>query len=146
MSHPIPYKWIPKNRDKYIGDLSDIWVRSSWEKKAMVFFDATPSILKWSSEELVIPYISPVDGKPHRYFVDFVVEYMTKQGERKKALVEVKPKMQCKPPVKKSKVTKRYIQETVTYMTNEAKWAAAKDWCSKRGYVWMILTEDDLGV
>jgi hypothetical protein len=105
--------FIPRNPQKYIGDASRIFYRSSWEKKCMVFFDNNPSILKWSSEETVVPYISPVDNRPHRYFLDFTVMFKTRTGEIKRAIVEVKPAAQTKPPVNRKK-TQRYLEEVKT--------------------------------
>jgi len=52
-------KYTPKNPNKYAGDPSKIIYRSLWERKFMVFCDETASVLKWSSEEISIPYFSP---------------------------------------------------------------------------------------
>lgn len=112
----------------------------------MIFLDTNPAILEWNSEEVIIPYISPIDNHAHRYFVDFSVAYKTKDGQIKKALVEVKPFKQTMPPEKRSRNTKQFIAEVSTYAVNQAKWAAAKDWCAKKGYEWMVLTEKELGI
>lgn len=146
MPNYLQGKFTPKNPSKYVGDVSNIIYRSSWELKVMIFFDTNPNILKYGSEELIIPYISPVDNLPHRYYTDFAVQYKTKLNEIKKAIVEIKPLSQCKPPEMKSKVTKRYITETKTYLVNQAKWKFAKEWCSKNGWDFLILTEKDIGV
>ena len=138
-------KFTPKNPDKYAGDATKITFRSGWEKKAMVFFDTNPAILKWNSEEKIIPYISPLDGRAHRYFPDFLVAVKTKTGEVKKIMVEVKPLKQCSPPTQK-KQTKRLITETHTYLVNQAKWDAAKAWCDKNGFGFQLLTEIELGI
>jgi hypothetical protein len=137
--------YVPRNPSKYVGDLSKIYYRSGWERKCMIFFDTNPSILQWSSEETVIPYISPVDGRMHRYFVDFTVKYKTRTGQVKKAIVEVKPEAQTKPPTQKKK-TKRFIQEVMTYSVNTAKWKFASEWAADRGFEFKILTEKDIGV
>lgn len=138
-------KFSPKNPDKYVGDPTKITFRSSWERRAMIFFDTNPSILKWASEEIAIPYISPVDNLPHRYFPDFLVKYKTRDGIEKKMMVEIKPLAQCSPP-KGTKKTKRLITETTTYMINMSKWDAAKKYCAKNGYEFTILTEKELGI
>lgn len=111
----------------------------------MVFFDNNPSILKWSSEETVVPYISPVDNRPHRYFLDFTVMFKTRTGEIKRAIVEVKPAAQTKPPVNRKK-TQRYLEEVKTYSVNQAKWKYAKEWALDNGFEFMILTEKELGL
>lgn len=137
-------RFVPTNPSKYRGDPTAIFFRSGWERKAMVFFDTHPQILEWSSEEVIIPYVSPVDGRPHRYFPDFYVKRQTNSGQIIRSLVEVKPLKQTKPPEKKSRVTKTFINEVQTYAINTAKWESARQFCSKRGLEFMILTENEL--
>lgn len=138
-------KFTPKNPSKYVGDVNNIIYRSSWELKVLIYLDRTPAILKYSSEETVIPYISPVDNRPHRYFLDFTVLFKTKDGIVKRAIVEVKPKAQTLPP-KVQKKTKRYLNEVKTYAVNTAKWKYAQEWADKNGFLFLILTEKDIGV
>lgn len=137
--------FVPKNPSKYAGDVNAIKYRSGWERKAMVFFDENPSILKWSSEELIIPYISPVDNLPHRYFVDFLIRVKTREGKEQNIVVEIKPHAQCHPP-KQKKQTKRMITEMTTYLVNQAKWSAATEWCKKNNATFQILDEYGLGI
>jgi hypothetical protein len=111
----------------------------------MLFFDNNPSILKWSSEETIIPYISPVDNRPHRYYLDFTVMYKNRKGEIKRAIVEVKPEAQTRLPTSKRK-TQRYLQEVKTYTVNQAKWKTAQEWALDRGFDFMLLTEKHLGI
>ena len=99
-------KFHPTNRTKYKGDVTSIVYRSLWERKFMVYLDTNPDILEWGSEEIVVPYISPIDGKRHRYFPDFYVK--TINGDH--FIVEIKPKYQTKPP-RKSKSKSRYLRE-----------------------------------
>ena len=66
-------KYRPTNKRKYKGDVNSIVYRSLWERKFMVYLDTNPDITEWGSEEIVIPYVSPLDGKRHRYFPDFYV-------------------------------------------------------------------------
>lgn len=137
--------FIPSNPNKYVGDVNNIRYRSGWEKRAMVWFDTQPSILKWGSEEVIVPYISPADNKVHRYFPDFLIQYQTRAGDIKKMLVEIKPAAQCVPPKQKKK-TARMINEVTTYLINQAKWEAAKAWCADKGIEFRVLTEHDLGI
>lgn len=137
--------FTPNNKSKYVGDVSNIVYRSSWEKKFMIWADNNPSILHWASEEFPIIYYSPVDQKMHRYFVDFIIHYKTNDGEEKRALIEIKPKSQTKVP-RKSKNQERYLEEVVTYTINDAKWKAARDWASARGMEFIIITEKELGI
>lgn len=141
----MAYKGIfkPENYSKYIGDPTKITYRSMWERKFMKYCDSSSNVLRWSSEEVVIPYMSPLDNKPHRYFVDFLVEINTPEGI-KTWLVEIKPKKQCTEPKKKSRVTRGYITEVKTWIVNKAKWEAAKRVSDAKGWEFKILTEDDL--
>ena len=102
------------------------------------------NILKWGSEELSIPYYSPIDNKKHKYFPDFIVEMKNKNGSTKMVIIEVKPKKQTQPPKKPKRKTKNYINECVTYTVNEAKWDAANKFCKNRDWDFIILTEDDI--
>ncbi len=92
--------FTPKFPEKYIGDVNNIVYRSGWEQKVMKYLDENINVLKWSSEEIVIPYISPIDNRPHRYFVDFYMEAIGRDGKIKKVLMEVKPHKQTQPPEK----------------------------------------------
>jgi hypothetical protein len=145
MSRYLQGTFVPKHPEKYIGDITKISFRSSWERRAMLWFDEQPNILRWNSEEIIIPYISPLDGKPHRYFPDFLVEVKKADGKIVKTLVEIKPAAQCVPPTQKKK-TKRMITEMQTYMVNQSKWAAARDWCKRNGIEFLILDEFGLGI
>jgi len=53
-------KYSPKNTNKYLGDPTKIFYRSLWERRVMVHLDDNPSVIGWSNEEIVIPYLSPV--------------------------------------------------------------------------------------
>lgn len=134
----------PLNPKKYIGDPTNIVYRSGWEKKFMSWLDTKESVTAWSSEEVIIPYISPVDNRPHRYFVDFYVETVGSNGETKKMLIEVKPRVQTQEPKSPKRRTKRYITEVVTYGVNQAKWKAAEEYCRKKGWEFKIITESEL--
>tara|TARA_B100001996_G_scaffold315039_1_gene257814 strand:+ start:33 stop:356 length:324 start_codon:yes stop_codon:yes gene_type:complete len=107
----------------------------------MLWCDQTPSVQEWGSEEIAIPYISPADGKRHRYYPDFYVKV-----NNKKYMVEVKPFRQTKEPKTQKKVTKRYITEVVTWSVNKAKWKAASEFCKDYGWEFMLITEKELKV
>lgn len=141
-------KYNPQNPTKYVGDITNIRYRSLWERRFMVYCDTNANITKWGSEEIVIPYRSPVDGKVHRYFVDFIIESKNNVGERKISLVEIKPKKQCKEPKKPDKPSKRqkstYIYEAATWAVNQEKWDAARAFATERGWEFVVLTEEDI--
>lgn len=112
----------------------------------MVYFDDNPSIVEWASEELIIPYKSPLDKRWHRYFPDFIIKVKTRSEETKVIVVEVKPASQTKPPEYGKKATKRYINEIATWGINEAKWNAAIEYCKDRNWEFQIITENELGI
>lgn len=140
--------YYPQNPSKYAGDVNNIRYRSLWERRFMVYCDTNANITKWGSEEIAIPYRSPLDGKIHRYFVDFIIESKTTTGERKVSLIEIKPKKQCKEPKKPEKPSKRqkstYIYEASTWAINQEKWEAAREFAKERGWEFVVLTEDDI--
>ena len=132
----------PRNPQKYIGDHTKIVYRSTWECKYMDWLDRNNDVLSWASEELTVPYISPVDGRYHRYFPDFLVKMRTSDGKLKTLMVEIKPMKQSKPPEKKKRVTKQYINEVTTWGVNRAKWKAAIEYCKDRKWEFIVLASD----
>jgi hypothetical protein len=139
-------KFSPKNTNKYLGDPTNIWYRSLWERRVMVYLDENSTVIEWSNEEIVIPYLSPVDNRVHRYFPDFFVRLRNKLGLIESTIIEVKPAIQARPPKTQKKVTRRYITEVMTWGVNEAKWKAADAYCKDRGWKFVVVTEKDLGI
>jgi len=139
-------RFTPSNPHKYVGDYKNIIYRSSWEARVMNWLDKNPDIISWGSEEIIVPYISPVDNKWHRYFPDFVVKVKTKDGKTKTMMIEVKPKHQTQEPQQKKRVTRQYINEVVTWSVNQAKWKYATEYCLDRSWEFKILTEEHLGL
>lgn len=140
-------RFHPQNPEKYKGDVKNIIYRSSWEVHFMRYCDRNSSILEWGSEEFWIPYLDPTTNKVRRYFPDFFIKLEDNNKQIRKYIVEVKPKRQTKPPVQSSKKkTKTYINESITYEKNIAKWKAAKEWCADRMIEFKIITEDELGL
>jgi len=146
MAESLKSKYKPSNPKKYKGNYNNIICRSSWERKFCRWCDLNENVISWGSEEFFIPYVSPIDNKVHRYYPDFIIQVRESNGKNKTYLIEVKPKKQTLPPVKKSKVTKNFIYETKTYAVNQAKWKAAKEWCDDRLIEFKIITEDELGI
>ena len=138
-------KYKIKNPNKYLGNPTNIIYRSLMERRFMEWCDSNDKCYKWSSEEVVIPYISPIDNKQHRYFPDFLIQ--TPKGW---FLIEVKPLTHSRPPKKlvvenlELKKKRRYIKSVQTWLVNEAKWKAATKVCEKKGWSFQILTEKQL--
>jgi hypothetical protein len=126
------------NKEKYDGDYSAVSYRSLWERQVFRWCDSNDSILKWSSEETIIPYKCKTDGQYHRYFVDLKIKFKSGQTY----LIEIKPQKQTQPPKVKARKTKGYITEVMTYAKNISKWEAAKEYCADRGWTFEIWTEE----
>ena len=112
----------------------------------MSHFDLAHDVIWWKSEEIFIPYRSPVDGKIHRYFPDFLIntKNKNKQGLNETTLIEVKPFSQTIEPKKKKDNTRKYINEMFTWGINSSKWEAAEAYCKDRGWKFFVMTEKDI--
>ena len=139
-------KYYPSFPRKYKGDPTNIIYRSLWERKFMVYCDKNQNILEWASEEIAIPYRSPIDNRVHRYFPDFYMKVKEMNGKIKRYVIEVKPAKQTKPPTKPKRQTKGYIREAYEYAKNQAKWKMAKEYCADRQWEFKVVTEKELGV
>ncbi len=138
-------KFFPKNISKYIGDPSKIMCRSLWERKFCKYLDGNKNILRWSFENIKIPYMSPVDNQLHYYIPDFMVEKINPDKTVSTLVVEIKPLKQTKEPVLTESMSKRtYAKNTQTYLINIAKWKSAKKFCEDNNIKFVILTEKEL--
>jgi DNA modification methylase len=134
----------PKNLKKYIGQ-QPIRYLSAWELKFFRWADDNPNVVEWASEAVIIPYVSPLDQRVHRYYTDGIIAI--KEGANiKKYIIEIKPKAQTVLPTKGKKRMSTMVYETARFAQNQAKWDAAKKWCDKHGYSFLILTEKELGI
>ena len=139
-------KFQPSYPKKYKGDPTNIIYRSLWERKFMMYCDLNENIIEWGSEEIALPYRSPLDNRVHRYFPDFYIKVKENNGSLKRYLIEIKPKKQTvEPKIQKIK-TKSYIYEVTEYAKNMAKWKAAEEFCKDRMWEFKVLTEDELGI
>ena len=139
-------KYYPSIPRKYKGDPTNIVYRSLWERKFMVYCDKNQNILEWASEEIAIPYRSPIDNRVHRYFPDFYMKVKETNGKIKNYVIEVKPAKQTIPPKKPKRQTKGYIREAYEYARNQAKWKMAKEFCADRQWEFKVVTEKELGI
>lgn len=146
MKKYISGKYQPEFPRKYIGDINNIVYRSSWELVFLRWCDSDTLVIKYSSEELVIPYKSPIDNQYHRYFVDFVVWIECKKtGKLLEKWIEIKPHNQTKEPKQRKNESKvSYAERVRTYITNISKWEHAKAEAKKRGAEFLVLTEKQI--
>lgn len=139
-----PYRqgfFHPKNTEKFLGKTAVY--RSSLELKFFKWCDTNPNILEWGSENIVIPYISPMDGKIHRYYVDNFVHIM-EENAKVKYLIEIKPEKFTKEPSRGKKSATTFLREKFLYSINSSKWDAAQKYCQKFGYKFLIITDKQL--
>ncbi len=133
-------KYKIKNPDKYLGNPSKVVFRSLWERNAFRWCETNPKVKLWNSEEVVVPYKYQVDNKLHRYYVDLLIQMDNKDTY----LIEIKPKAQTQPPKKRSRKTKKYINEQLTYIKNQDKWEAADQYAKHKGWKFQVWTEETL--
>ena len=100
--------FYPRNLDKFVGKENKAIYRSGLELEYFRILDKNPNVLKWGSEEVVVPYF--FENKWHKYYVDLFVVF--KFGESvKKYFIELKPYAQTVEP----KVSKRKKQMSMLY-------------------------------
>lgn len=138
-------KYVPTNRDKYIGDVTKIRYLSSWELKMFVWCDKSPKVVRWNSEDFIVKYLSPIDNRIHRYLIDVYVEVLQLDGSIQRKLLEIKPAKECKPP-RKSKNMAHYYKALRTWKVNEAKWASARHVAEMNNMTFHLITEKELGI
>jgi hypothetical protein len=137
-------RFRPNNPQKYDGDPTNIIYRSRLELRYMQYLDSNSKVLKWSSEETIVPYYDEVTRRYRRYFPDFVVK--TTGGT---FMIEIKPDKETRPPTgqphQDGRKNRRLLREQLTYATNICKWKAAQEYCADRKWIFKIITEKDLG-
>jgi hypothetical protein len=128
----------PSHPEKYLGKGFPIY-RSGWELQFMRFCDNHSSITQWSSEPMRIPYINPLTNKKTTYVPDFLIQYTDKNNTMKTELIEVKPAAQT---FRES--AGRNPRNQAHYIINQAKWAAAKQYCKQQGIIFRVITENEM--
>ncbi|MBT9137696.1 MAG: hypothetical protein DDT31_00234 [Syntrophomonadaceae bacterium] len=131
-------RFIPKNPAKVVGNVNTIMWRSSWELHFMKYLDTNQAIIRWGSEELMIPYCKPTDGKMHRYFPDMIVMYKHIDGSIRKEIVEIKP---YKETIHTKNASER---DKLALLVNDAKWKAAAAFAEQHGAIFRVITEKTL--
>lgn len=138
----------PQNPEKYMGDPGQIIYRSSWEFKFLKWLDSSPSVIKYSSEPIGIPYYSPLDKRGHVYYIDFFVKIGNSDGSEENWLIEIKPNKYVSPPTKPKRMTDKqtanYVYAAKQFIMNQAKFEAARDYALQKGIKFGIITENFL--
>ncbi len=152
--------------DKYMGNPKLIIYRSGWELAFCRWCDSSPSIIRWSSEPVRIPYYDRVSkleeckklgldpNNPRNwitkfYNTDFWIQVKKADETIEKWFVEIKPQYKLGKPKQPEKndpirVIKRYNNAVKEYLINEAKFAAIGEWAKKNGAFFYIFTEEQL--
>jgi hypothetical protein len=126
------------NPEKYVGTKVPTY-RSSWEWSFMKFCDTNPSVQKWASEAVQIPYRDPLTGRQTVYVPDFFIQYIDKTNRVHTELIEIKPASQT---ILERVGKNKYNQ--AQFVKNQAKWASANLWCRQQGIKFRILNENDI--
>lgn len=142
-------QYIPKNIDKYTGDITDIIYRSKWEYKFCLFCDNEKTIKKWESEpnrhNVQYHVIENNNYVSKRYIPDFWIQIEKLNGDLEEYLIEIKPykeTIQPDEPIKKSiKSLQNYEYRLKTYLKNLNKWDSAEKYCQRIGIKFFLLTE-----
>ena len=156
--------YIPKNKDKVLklNNQGGIYFRSSWEKKIMIWLDNKKEIIKWGAECLRIPYQmthyknGDAKVKEHSYFPDFYYELRGSDGVLKQVVAEVKPMKEYKMTValdegvlsipEQTKKLKNFEYDFKMAQRNLEKWKTMIAWCEKKGYEFIVITEETPGL
>lgn len=133
--------FYPKNREKYVGSIPAVY-RSGLELSYFRMLDQNPNVVKWGSEEIIVPYY--FNGGLHRYYVDLFVIF--KSGDKLvKYFIELKPESQLSEPKWSPRRKKEtYLYECFMWQQNQAKWKAANEYAKQHGFEFKILTEKDM--
>ena len=154
------------NLKKYIGDPNLIIYRSSWEMAFIKWADASPSVIRWSSEPIKVPYYdrvsklaecqkygldpnNPANWLVKNYNTDYWIEVAQGDGTTKKMFIEIKPSeklIRPKPPTQNAGIKEKRAFNIAAkeYLINEAKFAALNAWAEKTGVKFYVLTEHTL--
>ena len=133
-------RYTIKNPEKYAGDAKKVIYRSLWERNTFRWCENNPKVKLWNSEEVVVPYVSSIDKKLHRYYIDLLIQ----MDNKKTYLIEIKPKKETQPPQSRSRKTKKFINEQLTYIRNNEKWEAANKFAEHNGWKFQVWTEETL--
>jgi len=98
----------------------EVKYRSGFECSVFEALESIDKIEKYDVEPLSIDYL--FEGQMHKYFPDLSIKFIDGKIE----IWEIKPQNQTSLPV------------------NEAKWAAAENYCAARGWKFVVITEQGL--
>lgn len=151
--------FIPNKKDKVIklNSQGGLFYRSGLEQKMMIYLDNNDKIINWGAEHLKIPYTKTewisekqdYKTSEHTYYPDFYYELKKDDGTISKVVAEVKPYSETIEPVLATKPTakqlKNFEYSLKMYNKNLSKWTYMIDYCQRKGFEFIIITEKILG-
>jgi hypothetical protein len=123
----------------------------------MIYLDNNDKIINWGAEHLKIPYTKTewisekqdYKTSEHTYYPDFYYELKKDDGTISKVVAEVKPYSETIEPVLASKPTAKQLKNfeyaLKMYNKNLSKWTYMIDYCQRKGFEFIIITEKILG-
>ena len=151
--------FVPKNKEKLIKANSHggVYYRSGLEHKMMIYLDNNENIISWGSEHLRIPYektewnssLNEFVTSEHSYYPDFYYELRRSDGSISRVVAEVKPSSETSEPKLHTNPTAKQLKnfEYALKMWNKnlSKWKYMIDYCQRKGFDFIIITEEHLG-
>ena len=158
---PTKYKqglFIPNNKDKIIklNSQGGLYYRSGLEQKMMIYLDNNSKIVHWGAEHLRIPYQKTewISEKQefktteHSYYPDFYYELQREDGSVSRVVAEVKPSSETMEPRLKDNPTTKQLKNfeyaLKMYNKNLSKWKYMIEYCERKGFQFIIITEQHL--
>lgn len=150
--------FVPKNKEKLIKANSQggVYYRSGLEHKMMIYLDNNENIRSWSSEYIKIPYEKTEyvnetqmwETTKHTYYPDFYYELVRSDGTVTKVVAEVKPSSETREPKipqnPTAKQLKNFEYALKMWNKNLSKWKYMIEWCERKGFEFIIITEERL--
>lgn len=151
--------FIPKNKEKVIklNTQGGLFYRSGLEQKMMVYLDNNEDIIHWGAECIKVPYLKTewnsnlqdYQTTEHTYYPDFYFELKNKDGSISKTIAEVKPKSETVEPKINENLTAKQLKNLEyalkMYNKNLSKWKYMIEYCDRKGFQFIIITEEILG-
>lgn len=151
--------YIPVNKEKLIKANTEggVYYRSGLEKKMMIYLDQNSRILRWSAEYIRVPYkktewnanLKDFETTEHTYYPDFYYELQRQDGSTSRVVAEVKPYSETIEPTIKENMTGKQMKNLEyalkMYNKNLQKWKYMIEYCERKGFEFIIITEKNLG-
>jgi hypothetical protein len=143
------YKPININKVIKLNAMGGLYYRSSLEQKVMIYLDNNPNIIRWCAEYISIEYeLTDIEFKTsrHTYYPDFYYELQKSNGDVSRVVMEVKPESVLHEPKLPVKSTRKQLENLEyalkMFNKNKCKWDAAVAYCNRKGFKFILVTEE----